>query len=147
MALRLRKSKAPPPPPGCPMAACMAVLGGAWTPSVIWKLSGGPRRFGELYRDVPGISPKMLTARLKELGEKGVVIRKVVPTSPPSVEYSLSMLGRKLVPVIDAIVRVGTRLKEGVVAAAPAARRRSRAAPRPVSLRHDSRAPPRERLG
>ena len=124
MALKLRKSRAPPPPPGCPMAACMAVLGGAWTPSVIWKLSGGPRRFGELSRDIPGISPKMLTTRLRELGRKGVVIRKVVPTSPPSVEYSLSALGRELVPVIDTIVRVGTRLKKGAMAA-PAARHRA----------------------
>ena len=112
MALKLRKSKAPPPPPGCPMAACMAVLGGAWTPSVIWKLSGGPRRFGELTRDIPSISPKMLTTRLRELEHKGVVIREVVPSSPPSVEYSLSELGRELVPVIDTIVRVGTKLRD-----------------------------------
>jgi len=112
MALKMRKSKAPAPPPGCPMAACMAVLGGAWTPSVIWKLSGGSRRFGELSRDIPSISPKMLTTRLRELERKGVVIREVVPSSPPSVEYSLSELGRELVPVINTIVRVGTRLRE-----------------------------------
>lgn len=123
MALKVRRSKAPPPPPGCPMAACMAVLGGAWTTSVIWKLSGDPRRFGELQRDIPGISPKMLTARLRALEEKGVVVREVVPTSPPSVEYSLSELGRDLVPVIDAIVRVGTRLRD---AAAPAGEREHR---------------------
>lgn len=122
MALKMRKSKAPPPPPGCPMAACMAVLGGAWTTSVIWKLSGEPRRFGELYKDIRGISPKMLTTRLRELEEKRVVIREVVPTSPPSVEYSLTKLGRELVPVIDSIVRVGTKLREG--SAPPAARRR-----------------------
>ncbi|MGE0031260.1 MAG: winged helix-turn-helix transcriptional regulator [Steroidobacteraceae bacterium] len=125
MALKLRKNRAPPPPPGCPMAACMAVLGGAWTPSMIWKLSGGPRRFGELSRDIPGISPKMLTTRLRELTEKGVVIRTVAPTSPPSVEYSLSELGRELVPVIDTIVRVGTRLREGAGHATPAAKRRA----------------------
>ncbi|MBX3704084.1 MAG: helix-turn-helix transcriptional regulator [Steroidobacteraceae bacterium] len=112
MALKVRRSKAPPPPPGCPMAACMAVLGGAWTPSVIWKLSGEPRRFGELMRDIPGVSPKMLTARLRQLEQKGVVRREVAPTSPPSVEYSLSELGRELVPVINSIVRVGTRLRE-----------------------------------
>lgn len=125
MALKSRKSKAPPPPPGCPMAACMAVLGGTWTTSVIWKLSGGPRRFGELSRDIPGISPKMLTTRLRELEQKGVVIREVVPSSPPSVEYSLSELGKELVPVIDTIVRVGTRLREDSHAAAPAVRRRA----------------------
>ncbi|MEX1994211.1 MAG: helix-turn-helix domain-containing protein [Steroidobacteraceae bacterium] len=125
MALKLRKSKAPPPPPGCPMAACMAVLGGAWTPSVIWKLSGGPRRFGELQRDIPGISPKMLTARLRELSDKGVVIRKVLPSSPPSVEYSLSDLGQELLPVIDSIVRVGTRLRESAMTQAAPVRRRA----------------------
>ena len=112
MALKIRKSKAPPPPPGCPMAACMAVLGGAWTTSVIWKLAGDPRRFGELQKDIPGISPKMLAARLRALEDKGVVIRVVVPSSPPSVEYSLSVLGRELVPVIDTIVKVGTKLSE-----------------------------------
>ena len=113
MALKVRRSKAPPPPPGCRMAACMAVLGGAWTPSLIWKLAGDPRRFGELMRDIPGISPKMLTARLRDLEEKGVVVRAVMPTSPPSVEYSLSDLGRELIPVINTIVRVGTRIREG----------------------------------
>jgi DNA-binding HxlR family transcriptional regulator len=91
----------------------MALLGGAWTTNVVWQLSGGPRRFSELTRDIAGISAKMLTARLRELEEKGVVDREVVPTSPPSVEYSLSELGQELVPVIDSIVRVGTRLIEG----------------------------------
>jgi DNA-binding HxlR family transcriptional regulator len=113
MAHKVRKSKAPPPPKGCPMGACMALLGGAWTTNLVWQLSGGPRRFGELVRDIPGISPKMLTARLRELEEKGVVDRTVVPSSPPMVEYSLSETGHELVPVIDSIVRVGTRLIEG----------------------------------
>ena len=112
MPHKVRKSKAPPPPPGCPMGTCMALLGGAWTTNVIWQLSGGPRRFGELQKDIPRISPKMLTARLRELVSKGVVSRDVVPTSPPSVEYGLSDLGRELIPVIDTIVKVGTRLLE-----------------------------------
>lgn len=112
MALKLRKSKALPPPPGCPMAECMKLLGGTWTPNVIWMLSGGPRRFGELKRDIPKISPKMLTARLRDLEDKGVIAREVVPSSPPSVEYKLSELGRELIPVINTIVRVGTKLRE-----------------------------------
>ena len=110
MPHKIRKSKAPPPPAGCPMGTCMRLLGGAWTPNVIWQLSGGPRRFGELYRDIPGISPKMLSARLRELEGKRVILREVAPTSPPSVEYALSALGRELVPIIDTIVKVGTRL-------------------------------------
>jgi DNA-binding HxlR family transcriptional regulator len=95
------------------MGACMALLGGAWTMNLVWQLSGEPRRFGELMKDIAGISPKMLTARLRELEDKGVVERTVAPTSPPSVEYSLSQMGRELVPVIDSIVRVGTKLIEG----------------------------------
>ncbi|WP_254626472.1 helix-turn-helix domain-containing protein [Myxococcus sp. CA039A] len=94
----------------------MSLLGGAWTTSVVWQLSGGPRRFGELLHDIPGISPKVLTTRLRELTAKGAVTREVLPTSPPSVEYALSSLGLELVPVIDSIVRVGTRLREMTLA-------------------------------
>lgn len=96
------------------MDACMKLLSGAWTPEVIWKLSGGPRRFGELRRDIMRISPKMLSARLHGLGARGIVVRHVIPSSPPSVEYALSELGRELLPVIDAIVKVGTRLRSAV---------------------------------
>lgn len=111
MVLKIRKNKSPAPPPSCPIGECMALLGGAWTPNVVWHLSGGPRRFGELKLDMPPISPKMLSARLKKLEAKGVVRRAVVPTSPPSVEYALTELGRELVPAINAIVRIGHRLK------------------------------------
>jgi DNA-binding HxlR family transcriptional regulator len=111
MALKQRKSNVAPPAPECPLTACMTLLGGAWTPNVIWYLSGGPRRFGELRRDIPRISAKVLAARLKILEEKGVVHREVLPTSPPSVEYRLTELGNDLLPVIDAIVKVGHRLR------------------------------------
>lgn len=98
-------------PPVCPLGECMALLGGAWTPNVVWYLSGGPRRFSELRSDIPRISAKMLSARLRSLEAKGVVNRTVATTSPPSVEYELSSLGQELVPVINAIVSVGKRLK------------------------------------
>lgn len=116
MSLKLRKSKVSPPVSACPLTGCMALLGGAWTPNVIWYLGGGPRRFGELRADIPAISAKVLSARLRKLEEKGVVTRKVMPTSPPSVEYSLTLLGRELIPAIDAIVDVGHRLKKRVAA-------------------------------
>src|SRR5262249_55870125 len=112
MALKVRKSKAPPPPKGCPMGACMKLLRGAWTMNVVWQLSGGSRRFGELIRDIPGISPKMLTTRLRELEHKGVVDRPVMPPSPPWVEYAFPGRGPELVPVIAPIVRGGPRLLE-----------------------------------
>ncbi len=89
----------------------MRVLGGAWTPNIIWYLSANPRRFSELKTDIHGISAKVLTERLRKLEHSGVVLREVMPTSPPTVEYRLSELGRELKPAIEAIVKVGHRLK------------------------------------
>ena len=111
MALKLRKNKSPDPPLSCPLTECMEIIGGAWTVNVIWYLRAGPRRFSELRVDIPPISPKVLTARLRELEERGVVHREVKPTSPPSVEYSLTDLGHELIPAIEAIVLVGEKLK------------------------------------
>ncbi|MBM3539230.1 MAG: helix-turn-helix transcriptional regulator [Alphaproteobacteria bacterium] len=112
MALKRRKSKVAPPPPTCPLTECMKLLGGAWTPNVIWYLSEGPRRFSELRSDIPPISAKVLSARLRELEEKGVITRTVMPTSPPSTEYALTPLGRELLPAIKAIAAIGARLKK-----------------------------------
>ena len=109
MALKLRRNKSPQP--ACPLSECMSFLGGAWTPNVIWNLSGGPRRFGELRADIPRITAKVLSARLRALEDKGVIGREVMPTSPPSVEYALTPLGRELIPAIAAIVKVGQKLK------------------------------------
>ena len=129
MALKMRKNKAPAPPEACPLLECMAIIGGAWTPNIIWYLRGGPRRFSELRADIPQISPKILTARLRELEDCGVVDRRVMPTSPPSVEYKLNELGLRLVPAIEAIAAVGEELKQRASAGARAVA----AAPR---LRH-----------
>lgn len=112
MVLRLRKSPAPPEPNKCPIASCMELLGGAWTPSVIWNLQGEPRRFSELQIYMRPISAKVLSQRLKELEKKGVVSRRVLDTTPPSVEYALTDLGRELVPAIEAIAHVGYKLRQ-----------------------------------
>ena len=101
-----------PPPKKCPIGECLSIIGGAWTPNIIWYLSEQPRRFSELKNDIHGISSKVLTDRLKRLEAEGVVNREVMPTSPPTVEYSLTELGKELKPAIDAIVDVGHRLKQ-----------------------------------
>ena len=111
MALKMRRNHAPQPPGECALTLCMGMIGGAWTVNVIWCLRAGPRRFSELRADILPISAKVLTARLRELEENGVVSRLVKPTSPPSVEYSLTDLDAELVPAIDSIVSVGHRLK------------------------------------
>ena len=109
MALRVRKNKVIIPQ-SCPIGDCMNLLAGAWAPHVIWYLSDQPRRFGELRMDVRGISARVLSTRLRELEAKGMVMRSELPTSPPSVEYSLTELGRELLPVLTAMVRVGRKL-------------------------------------
>jgi len=111
MGLKVRKSRAPPIPGECPLTECLALLSGAWTPNLIWYLSGGPRRFGELRIDMPRISAKVLSARLRELEAKGVIERQLIASSPPSAEYVLTEMGGQLLPALDAIARVGQKLK------------------------------------
>jgi DNA-binding HxlR family transcriptional regulator len=89
----------------------MKIIGGAWTPNVIWSLRAEARRFSELRADILPISQKVLTTRLRELESRGVITRTVVPTSPPSVEYALTDLGAQLIPAIESIVEVGHKLK------------------------------------
>lgn len=111
MGLPLRKNKVIPPAHMCPLTECMSLLKGAWAPNVIWYLGAGPRRFGELRHDIPAISARVLSARLRELEAKGVIERHVLATSPPSAEYCLTELGAELTPAIKALVNVGARLK------------------------------------
>jgi DNA-binding HxlR family transcriptional regulator len=128
MTLRMRKNVTPATAPNrCPIGACMELLGGAWTPNVIWNLQGGARRFSELQTYMAPISAKVLSQRLKDLEAKHVVRRKVLDTKPPSVEYSLTDLGRELVPAIEAIAHVGYKLKQqgAAVSAAVPGRERS----------------------
>lgn len=122
MALKVRKSRVPRPPM-CALTQCMALLRGAWAPNVIWHLRGGARRFGELRIDIPLVSAKVLSARLRELEERGLIERKLLASSPPSAEYALTDLGHELVPAIEGIVKVGTRLR-GMDAEMPTARPR-----------------------
>ena len=109
--VKYRPSKVEPPPERCPLTECMALLGGAWTPNIVWYLRAGPRRFNELRGDVAGVSAKVLSQRLRRRQADGIVERHVLPTSPPTVEYELTELGRELLPAVDAIVDVGHRLK------------------------------------
>lgn len=112
MPLKMRKNKGDKPPEPCMLTECMAVISGAWAPNVIWSLRAGARRFSELRADIPPISAKVLSARLSELEAKGVLVRHVRRTSPPSTEYELTELGTELLPALDAIVKVGHRLKQ-----------------------------------
>ena len=99
------------PHPMCPLSDCLAFIGGAWTPNILWNLASGPRRFSELRADIPLVSAKVLTQRLRELEDRGILVRIVTATTAPAVEYRLTDLGQEFMPVIEAIAEVGQRLK------------------------------------
>jgi DNA-binding HxlR family transcriptional regulator len=80
----------------CGLDAAVAVVGGKWKPLILWALSAAPRRTGELRRELPGVSEKVLTQQLRELERDGVVRRDVHQQVPPKVVYSLTAKGAAL---------------------------------------------------
>ncbi len=87
----------------CPVEAAIDVVGGKWKPLILWWLHQRTYRFGELRRQIPGITEKMLTQQLRELERDAIVDRRVYPTVPPKVEYSLTEYGRSLKRALRAI--------------------------------------------
>ena len=90
-------------------ADCRAVsevlsrVGDKWSVLVVSKLGDGTKRFNELRREIGGISQRMLTLTLRGLERDGLVARKIIPTSPPGVEYDLTALGRDLLQPVSAL--------------------------------------------
>jgi len=80
----------------CPVRDILDRLGDAWSVLVVLHLEAGPSRFNAIKRQIPGISQRMLTVTLRHLERDGLVTRKVFPTNPPSVEYTLTALGFSL---------------------------------------------------
>ncbi|HEX5852451.1 MAG TPA: helix-turn-helix domain-containing protein [Solirubrobacteraceae bacterium] len=74
-----------------------------WQLSIIYAALSGALRFNEFAQAVAGISPRMLSERLRDLEGAGLVERTVIPSSPPTVEYRLTARGRKLGPIVDAM--------------------------------------------
>src|SRR5215213_5533178 len=82
---------------GSPAREVLERLADRWTSMLICALATGPRRYGELRRQLHGVSSKMLTQTLHGLERAGLVIRTVHPSRPPRVEYALTPLGQTLV--------------------------------------------------
>lgn len=91
-------------PHHCPVRDVLSHLGDKWTTLIIASLAGGTRRFGAIHRVIPDISKRMLTQTLRDLERDGLVTRRVFPTSPPSVEYSLTPLGGSLLRPLAGLV-------------------------------------------
>lgn len=95
----------------CPVATTVQLIGNKWKLLIIRNLLVRPWRFGELQKDLSGISQKVLTDCLRTMEADGIIIRKVYAEVPPRVEYSLSELGESMRPILTAMEAWGNSYK------------------------------------
>lgn len=93
----------------CAVTFCMTQMGGKWKPIILFRISKGINRFTILLKEIDGINRQMLSKQLKELEKSGILERKLFPEIPPRVEYSLTTLGKSLLPVVQSMNRWGIR--------------------------------------
>ena len=100
--------------PECPVATAVALIGGKWKLLLLRNLRERPWRFNELQRDLEGISQKVLTDSLRQMMDDGLVYRHDYQEMPPRVDYSLTELGEKLLPIMDALADFGNYYKYAI---------------------------------
>ncbi len=91
----------------CSLRDVLDIIGGKWSMPIIYILSKGKMRFKELERSVEGINTRMLVKELKNMEANGILIREVFATVPPTVEYTLTAKGEKLLPSIVSLHKWG----------------------------------------
>jgi DNA-binding HxlR family transcriptional regulator len=101
----------------CPARLAIEIIADKWAVVVVFALSRGPRRHGELVDLIGGISRKVLTQTLRKLQGYGLIDRRAYAEVPPRVEYSLTDLGQTLVEPIGVLTKWATLHGEAVVAA------------------------------
>ncbi len=95
---------------GCPLDSLLRVLSGPWTIYILCCLhNNGESRFGQLKRQIPGISSKMMTERLRSLEKAEIIFRHQAPTMPLQVTYRLTAEGRELTMILDQINTLADR--------------------------------------
>jgi DNA-binding HxlR family transcriptional regulator len=105
-------SEPPPAMPDTELAAlgnALETIGDRWTLLVIAALLGGPRRFGELQQELPGIAPNVLTQRLRQLERDALVVARPYSERPPRFVYELSSTGQELAGVLRLLSSWGAR--------------------------------------
>ncbi|TXC91327.1 winged helix-turn-helix transcriptional regulator [Metabacillus litoralis] len=100
----------------CEKELTLSVIGGKWKMIILWHLGKeGTKRFSELKSLIPGITQRMLVNQLRELEEDMIVKRKVYPVVPPKVEYSLTVEGESLMPILDSMYEWGKNYMANVI--------------------------------
>jgi DNA-binding HxlR family transcriptional regulator len=87
----------------CSLREVLEIIGGKWAMPIIYTLSKGKLRFNELEKSIEGINTRMLVKELKNMEANGIITRAVFATVPPTVEYTLTKKGHKLIPSITAL--------------------------------------------
>lgn len=87
----------------CQANKLLSIISSKWTLLILRELLDGTKRFGQLKKSLPGISPKTLSQRLQELEKEGLVDRKIYPEVPPRVEYSLTQKAESLKSIFFAL--------------------------------------------
>ncbi len=98
----------------CAIERGMRIIGGKWTGSILWHLKDGPVRFNDLSRMIGGASKKMITERLRQLEEQGLVARQVMDTAPISVQYSITKFGCTALGFLDELRKWSEELPNGL---------------------------------
>ncbi|WP_170422247.1 winged helix-turn-helix transcriptional regulator [Ruegeria arenilitoris] len=98
----------------CAIERGMRIIGGKWTGSILWHLKDGPVRFNDLSRMIGGASKKMITERLRQLEDQGLVHRQVMDTAPVSVQYSVTELGQTALGFLDELRKWTEKLPNGL---------------------------------
>ena len=96
----------------CPIGCALDVVGERWTLMIVRELMLGPRRYSDLAEWLPGIGTNLLSARLKELEQRGVAQKRILLPPAASTVYELTELGRGLIPVVIALARWGMAFLE-----------------------------------
>ena len=96
-----------------PLDAALAAVGDRWTLLVVEALLDGPKRFGDLQAALPGIAPNILTARLRQLSERALVVATPYQERPPRFVYELTAAGRELAGALRLLADWGARHREG----------------------------------
>lgn len=87
----------------CPVETTIDLIGGKYKALILWHLSGGTLRFSQLQKLITSATARMLTLQLRELENQNLISRKVYAEVPPKVEYSMTELGRSLMPILTAM--------------------------------------------
>lgn len=96
----------------CPLRLTMSLIDSKWKSCILDELRNASMRPSELHKALPEATPRVLDIQLKDLVEDGLVAKTIYPELPPRSEYSITELGRSLLPILDAMIIWGEANKE-----------------------------------